>query len=84
MSFPGQHRPRGATGEQRSGLRIAGQESAGMYAWEDSAPEKNKLLEVDQGQPGGRMDTRAAQAAERSNQAVETVDTFHRAEKLIR
>ena len=55
-----------------------------MHAWEDSAPEQNKLLEVDQGQPGGRMDTRAAQAAERSNQAVETVDTFHRAEKRIR
>ena len=28
-----------------------------------SAPEQNKLLEADHGQPGGKMDTRAAQAA---------------------
>lgn len=48
---------------------------------EKCAPEQNKLLEVDHGQPGGRMDTRAAQAAERSNQAVETVEQVHRAKK---
>ena len=48
---------------------------------EKSAPEQNKLLESDHGQPGGRMDTRAAQATERSNQTVETVATVHRAKK---
>ena len=48
---------------------------------EDSAPEQNKLLEADHGQPGQRMDARAAQAAERSNQAVETVEQVHRTEK---
>ena len=48
---------------------------------EKSEPEQNKLLEVDHGQPGGRMDTRAAQAAEGSYQAVETVGKIHRAKK---
>lgn len=48
---------------------------------EKSAPEQNKLLEAEHGQPGGRMDTRAAQKAERSNQTVETVATVHRAKK---
>lgn len=46
-----------------------------------SVPEQNKLLEADHGQPGGRMDTRAAQKAKRSNQAVETVEPVHRAKK---
>ena len=46
-----------------------------------SAPEQNKLLEADHGQPGGRMDTRAAQAAKRSNQAVETMESVYRAKK---
>ena len=46
-----------------------------------SAPEQNKLLEADYEQPGKRMDTRAAQTAERSHQAVETVATVHRAKK---
>ncbi|MDO8440969.1 MAG: hypothetical protein Q7S97_07170 [Polaromonas sp.] len=48
---------------------------------EKSAPEQNKLLEEDHGQPGQRMDTRAAQTAERSYQAVETVESVHRAKK---
>lgn len=48
---------------------------------EKSAPEQNKLLEAEHGQPGGRMDTRAAQKAERSHQAVETVEPVHRAKK---
>ena len=48
---------------------------------EKSALEQNKLLEEDHGQLGQRMDTRAAQAAERSYQAVETVESVHRAEK---
>ncbi|GAB3480277.1 hypothetical protein [Polaromonas eurypsychrophila] len=48
---------------------------------EKSAPEQSKLLEAEHGQPGGRMDTRAAQAAERSYQAVETVAKIHRAKK---
>ncbi len=46
-----------------------------------SAPEQIKLLEAEHGQPGKRMDTRAAQTAERSYQAVETVATVHRAKK---
>ena len=48
---------------------------------EKSAPEQNKLLEADYGQPGQRMDARAAQAAERGNQAVEAVEQVHRAKK---
>lgn len=44
-------------------------------------PEQNKLLEADHGQPGKRMDTRAPQAAERSHQAVETVEAVNRAKK---
>lgn len=46
-----------------------------------SAPKQNKLLEANHGQPGKRMDTRAAQTAERSYQAMETVATVHRAKK---
>ena len=46
-----------------------------------SEPEQNKLLEANYGQPGKRMDTRAAQTAERSYQAVETVATVNRAKK---
>ena len=49
-----------------------------------SSIEQNKLLEAQHGQPGKRMDTRAAQAAERSNQAVETVGAGNRAEKRER
>ena len=49
---------------------------------EKSAPEQNKLLEAEHGQPRQRMDTRAAQEAERSYQAVETVEPVHRATKL--
>jgi hypothetical protein len=48
---------------------------------EKFASEQNKLLEADHGQPGQRMDTRAAQTAERSYQAVETVEQVHRAKK---
>ena len=48
---------------------------------EKPALEQNKLLEADHGQSGGRMDTRAAQAAERGNPAVETVESVHRAKK---
>ena len=48
---------------------------------EKSETEQNKLLEANHGQPGKRMDTRAAQAAERSNQAMETVEQIHRAKK---
>ena len=47
----------------------------------ESEPEQNKLLEADHGQPRQRMDTRAAQEAERSYQAVETVESVHRAKK---
>ena len=48
---------------------------------ENPALEQNKLLEEDHGQPGQRMDTRAAKTPERSNQAVETVEPVHRAKK---
>ena len=48
---------------------------------EKSAPEQNKLLEASYRQPGKRMDTREAQTAERSYQAVETVATVNRAKK---
>jgi hypothetical protein len=48
---------------------------------EKFAPEQNKLLEVDHGQPGGRMDTRAAQTAGRADTAVETVGAVHRTKK---
>ena len=48
---------------------------------EKSALEQNKLLEAEHGQPGQRMDTRAAQAAERGHQAVETVEAVYRAKK---
>jgi hypothetical protein len=44
-------------------------------------PQQNKLLEADYGQPRQRMDTRAVQKAERSYQAVETVEQVHRAAK---
>ena len=46
-----------------------------------SAPEQNKLLEEDHGQPGQRMDTRAAKTPERSYQAVQTLGKAHRAKK---
>ena len=43
--------------------------------------EQNKLLEVNHGQPGNRLDTRAAQAASRADTAVEAVVKVHRAKK---
>ena len=46
-----------------------------------SKPGQNKLLEADYGQPGQRMDTRAAQKAERGYQAVEAVEQVHPTEK---
>ena len=44
-------------------------------------PEQSKLLEAKHGQPGKRMDTRAAQTSERSHQTVETVATVNRTKK---
>ena len=46
---------------------------------EQTALVQSKVLEAINGQPGGTMDIRAAQAAERSNQAVEAVGASHRA-----
>ena len=43
--------------------------------------QQNKLLEAQHGQPGSRMDTSAAQTAERSNQPVKIMGTVHRAKK---
>lgn len=51
---------------------------------EKFAPEQNKLLEAEHGQPGKRMDTRAAQAAGRTDPNVETVGEVHRAIKRAR
>lgn len=48
---------------------------------EENQPEQNKLLEVNHGQLGGRLDTRAAQAAGRADTAVETVGKVNRAKK---
>ena len=62
----------GADPEQYAQARAHGKETE---------PEQNKLLEADHGQPRQRMDTRAAQAAERSYQAVETVESVQRAKK---
>ena len=42
---------------------------------------QNKLLEVDHGQQGFRMDTRATQKAKRSHQAVEALESVHRGKK---
>jgi hypothetical protein len=46
---------------------------------EDQSGEQNELLEVQHGQPNGWVDTREAQAPERSNQAMEAVGAIHRA-----
>ena len=46
-----------------------------------SEPEQNKLLEANHEQPGKWMDTRTPQKAKRSYQAVETVESVHRAKK---
>ena len=49
---------------------------------EQIKPEKNKLLEENYGQPGQRMDARAAQTTKRSHPAVAAVEQVHRAKKL--
>ncbi len=48
---------------------------------EEAQPQQNKLLEVDHGQPGGWLDTRATTTATRGHPAVETVEQVHRAKK---
>lgn len=48
---------------------------------EQIKPEQNKLLEENYGQPGQRMDARAAQTTKRSHPAVAAVEKFHRAKK---
>ena len=59
-----------------------GAASAGTVAHtEHEQREPNKLLEADHGQPGSRMETRAAQATKRSHQAVEAVESVYRAKK---
>ena len=47
----------------------------------ENKPEQNKLLEVNHGQPGNRLDTRAAQAAGRANTQVAAVGKVNRADK---
>ena len=66
--------------QKAAGADPAQDAQMGTHA-EKFANEQNKLLEEDHGQPGQRMDTRAAQTAERSYQAVETVESVHRAKK---
>ena len=46
---------------------------------EKSALQQNKLLEADHGQPRCRMDTRAAQTADRSNPTLEPMGKVNRA-----
>jgi hypothetical protein len=46
---------------------------------ENQRGEQNELLEVQHGQPGGWVDTREAQAPERSNQTMEAVGAVYRA-----
>ena len=73
-----------ANGPQQVNNRAGADGSAHVHGHahaEKSAPEQNKLLEADHGQPGGRMDTRAAQAAKQGNQAVETMESVYRAKK---
>ena len=75
-----------AHGPQQVNNGAAAGASSDQYAQarthaEKSTLEQNKLLEAEHGQPGKRMDTRAAQKAERSYQAVETVEPVHRATK---
>ena len=48
---------------------------------EEKKPQQNKLLEVNHGQPGNRLDTTAAQAAGRADQTLEAVGKVHRAKK---
>ena len=74
------------TGPQQVNNGSGGRELSDQYAQvrahaDKSEPEQNKLLEVNHGQPGGRLDTRAAQATERSYQTVEAVAAVHRAKK---
>ena len=75
-----------AHGPQQVNNGAAAGASSDQYAQarthaEKSTLEQNKLLEAEHGQPGKRMDTRAAQKAERNYQAVETVEPVHRAKK---
>jgi hypothetical protein len=42
---------------------------------------QTNLCEIDHGQPGGWVDTRATQTTERIHQAVEAVESVHRAKK---
>lgn len=74
------HGPQQVNNDAAAGADSAQYAQARAHA-EQSAPEQNKLLEAEHGQPGGRMDTRTAQATERSHSAVETVESVHRAQK---
>ena len=71
-----------------AGTRVGGTQSgtqpiaqARSHAGKKSEPEQNKLLKANHEQPGKWMDTRTPQTAERSYQAVETVESVHRAKK---
>ena len=61
--------------------QLQGDKAQARTHGENPALEQNKLLEVDHGQPGEWMDTRAAQTAKRSYQTVETVESVYRAKK---
>lgn len=63
--------------------------AAWLGAWlhahgEQLAPEQSKLLEAENGQPGGRMDARTAQTAKLGNSALATLETVHRTQNAGR
>lgn len=69
-----------AHGPQQVNNGISGETNARAHAGEISNTQ-NKQLEVDHGQFSGGMDTRAAQAAKRSDPALAAVGAVHRAKK---
>ena len=71
-----------ANGAQQvnNGTAQQGQGEHHAHAKENQTPQ-NKLLEVEHGQQGIRMDARTAKKAKRGHQAVEAVETVHRAKK---
>jgi hypothetical protein len=73
--------PRQATFVKQANIANGPQQVNNGTAAAVAGPEQNKLLEADHGQPGQRVDIRAAKTSERSYQAVETVGAVHRAKK---
>ena len=74
------HEPQQVNNGAAAGTDSAHYAQARMHAGK-SEPKQNKLLEANHGQPGKRMDTRDAETAKQSYQAVETVTTVNLAKK---